>query len=147
MQVISRGGRRRSPSNEVRARKYFSAVAHRHIHHGTGHKSEGYAVHSGAAGTATRNGGCRSPRIAIGARQDRAVRAERDEHTARGYYRTEVADTVRDRRRLSPCSHARRTGAGVVEVAREDGGSWRCSWSRVAHGYDPVEDRVISEPV
>src|SRR5439155_21034833 len=37
--------------------------------------------------------------------------------------------------------------AGVVEVAREDGRSGRRSWSQVAHGYDPVEDRVVSDPI
>src|SRR5439155_24638224 len=121
VQVVSGGGHR-SPSNEVRASEYFSAVTYRHICQGAGYSSERHAVHPGTSGTTTRNGGRRSPRIAVGALQNRAVRAQRNELADREHYRTEIArESVRDRRRLSPCSHAGRILAGVVEVAREDG--------------------------
>src|SRR5438046_38833 len=131
------------PCNEVvRAREYVPAVTYRHIYRGARYEPEGYAVHPGTGGTTTRNGSCRSPRIAVWTCQDRAVRAQRNEHAAGERYRTEVADEPgRDRRRRSPCSHAGiRNCVGVVEVAREEG-------SGVADGYDPVEDRVVGDPI
>src|SRR5258708_12680797 len=84
VQVISRGGRL-SPSNEVWAREYVSAVAHRHIYRGTGHTPERYAVH-----TATRNGVRRQyPGVAVGTGQDRAVGPERNELGAHRHSRAD----------------------------------------------------------